>query len=289
MKIDGKSLANEILKTLVRDVRQLKRKKNLPQLAVVLVGNDPASTSFVKQKRKAAMAIGARVALHHFSKPPSYQKLAEYLHKLSVDTSIHGIIVQRPLPPSLSAAELTRVIDSRKDVDGFRPKSPFLPPLGLAIFKILNEVYYRHLLKKKKPQTEFSKPFLDWLKRKHIVLLGRGETGGKPIAETLTRNRLNFIILTSKSDNKREYIGEADMVISAVGKSNVITAADLKPGVIVVGVGLHSDQGKLVGDYNEKEIEQVASYYTPTPGGVGPVNVACLMENLITATKLQSK
>lgn len=289
MKIDGRVLAKDILKDLEVQVKKLKKKKTVPRLAVVLVGNYPASLSFVKQKRKAANQIGAKLDLHHFTKIPNYQKIAEFLLSLSRDPQVHGIILQRPLPPSLSASVLTGRISLKKDIDGFLPKSPYLPPISLAVFKILNQIYFRHLLNRPRPKDDFSKNLLSWLKQKKIVLIGRGETGGRPIAETLSKYHQNLIILNSQSENIVEYIKSADIVIVAVGKSNLINGEFLKKDAILIGVGIHKEKGKLLGDYIEKEISLVARFYTPTPGGVGPVNVACLMQNLVTACKLQRK
>ncbi|HCM37264.1 MAG: Bifunctional protein FolD [Candidatus Gottesmanbacteria bacterium GW2011_GWB1_43_11] len=287
MIIDGKLLAREILSSLKSEVDQLKRRHYLPHLAVVLVGNDPASLSYVRQKRIAAEAIGAKLSLHHFKRTPDYQKIAEFILHLSKDHGIHGIILQRPLPPSLSAQVLTRRVSLIKDIDGFLPKTPFTPPLGLAIFKILNHIYFQQILGREMPEDDFSKTLLSWLKQQKIVLIGRGETGGKPIADTLTQHHLNLIILNSQSENQDEYLKSGDIIISAVGKHQIIGTKNTRPGAILIGVGIHSEKGKLRGDYDEKEIATVARFYTPIPGGVGPVNVACLMHNLVTATKLQ--
>ena len=285
MKIDGKLIAAEILDDIKTEVKRLQKKNIDPRLAVVLIGEDAASLSFVKQKTKAAQLTGITLSLHHFKKTPLYQKLAEFIHELGQDESIHGIIIQRPLPPSLSASSLTKIIKPNKDVDGFLPKSHFLPPLGLAIFKVLNEIYFRHLHKKVKPKDDCTKPFLAWLKSKNIVLIGQGETGGKPISQTFQKYRINFLLINSRTENTEEYISQADILISSVGKSQIIKSNQLKSGAILLGVGVHKEKDKLVGDYDEKEIATTAGYYTPTPGGIGPVNVACLLQNVVTACK----
>lgn len=286
MKLDGTRLASEILREAQREIKKTRRKIR-PQLSVVLVGSNPASLSYVRQKQLAAKRIGALLTFHQFEKAPPYQKIAEFLLSLSHDPKVHGIILQRPLPPSLSASDLTKRISTLKDVDGFLPKTLYTAPIGLAIFKILNEIYFRHILKRAKPKDDFSKGLLSFLKQKQIVLIGRGETGGRPIADTLTQHRLSFIILNSQSENAAEYLQNADIVISAVGKTGVIKANFLKPDCILLGVGLHPEKRKMVGDYDERDIEKTVAFYTPTPGGVGPVNVACLMQNLVQAYKLQ--
>jgi methylenetetrahydrofolate dehydrogenase (NADP+)/methenyltetrahydrofolate cyclohydrolase len=240
MLLDGQKLAHEILRDLKNEVKALKKKKRTPQLAVVLIGSDAASLSFVRQKQKAAAEIGAMVSIHQFKKIPLYQKLAEFIKELNADSGVHGIIIQRPLPPSLSAESLTKMISRQKDVDGFLTKSEHLPPIGIAIFKVFNEIYYKQLYHKAKPVSDFTKPLLSWLKNKNIVIIGRGETGGKPIAETLQKQRLNFIMLNSNTDSREEYLKQADIIISAVGKSGIVNAHDIKPGAIIIGVGQNS-------------------------------------------------
>lgn len=289
MKIDGRKIAAGVLKDLKVEVKKLKKKKIIPHLAVILVGNDAASISYIKQKQQAVKKIGAKVILHHFKKTPPYQKIAEYIKELSNDPGVHGVIVQRPLPPSLSAQSLIGRISLKKDVDGFLPKTPFTPPIGLAISKILGHIYFHEILKRRTPREDFSKKLLSFLKNKKIVLIGRGETAGQPIAETLSKNRLNFIIINSQTEHPEEYIKQADIVISTVGKPGIVKPGDLKPGVILVGIGIRTEKHKLKGDYEEGEVSKIAAYYTPTPRGTGPVNVACLMQNLIFAAELQKR
>lgn len=286
MKIDGRILAAEILTNLRKDLRKILKKNHPPQLAVFWIGNDSASASFITQKQIAAKRTGAKILLYHFKKTPEYQKIAESLHFAADNPYIHGIIIQRPLPPQLPAQSLTNCIGIKKDIDGFLPKSKFDPPVAMAVYKILKEIYYTKMLEVNKPAEDFPKALLSYLKSQKIVLLGRGETAGKPIANLLNKFRLNFINLNSQSENRNEYLKIADIVISCVGKSNIFDPAQIKQQLILLGVGIHKEKGKLIGDYNEKNINFV-SYYTPTPGGVGPVNVACLMQNLITAYKSQ--
>ncbi|HCS79485.1 TPA: hypothetical protein DIV55_07180 [Patescibacteria group bacterium] len=286
MKIDGQQLARRILRNLHTRVKALQKTGITPHLAVIWVGNDPASASFIKQKSIAACVIGARLSLHQFKKTPLYQKLAEFIREMSRNPEIHGIIVQRPLPPSLSAQSLCKLVPKNKDVDGFLPKSAHVPPIGSAMFRLFNEIYFNKLQKTASPEDNYSKPLLTWLKEKNIVLLGKGETAGKPIAATLSKYRLPFIMLNSRSDHPEEYLKEADIVISAIGKAGIVNPAHLKQGVILIGVGMERKQHKLKGDYDENQVEKIARFYTPMPGGTGPVNVACLMENLVNAATL---
>lgn len=242
MKIDGKAIADKILDDLAREV-----KKNgiVPTLAVILVGDNPASMAYIKQKQKAADRIGAKVILSN--------KLSD-VKKFSDDPSVHGIIIQRPLPND----KIPEVILT-KDVDGFEKKSPFTVPVAMAVETILNTTG------------------TDWNNQK-IVVIGRGETAGKPIAAYFKQST----VVHSQTPNPEKILKTADIIISCVGKERVVTT--IKPGAILIGVGIWRDnEGKLRGDYDEEEIKDIASHYTPTPGGVGPVNVACLMQNLIKA------
>lgn len=244
MKIDGKAIADELLDKLSLKIKKL---GVTPTLAVVLIGDNPASIAYIKQKQKAAEKIGAKVILS--------QNLKD-VNKFNDDTSIHGIIIQRPLPnENIPEVMLT------KDVDGFEKGSPFTVPVVLAVKTILKSTGIEYL-------------------NKRMVVIGRGETAGKPIAEYFKTSH----VVHSQTPHPQEVLKTADIIITCVGKEKVITKDSIKPGVILIGVGIWRDSnGKLRGDYNEDEIKDIASYYTPTPGGVGPVNVACLMQNLVTA------
>lgn len=285
MKIDGTLLAKEILADLAQEVKKLKSKEITPHLAVIMIGSNSASLSYIKQKRKAALEIDAKISVHQFTRTPLYQKIAQFILNLDTDPTVHGIIIQRPTPPSLSAQILNKRVSIHKDIDGFLVKSPYTPPVGLNIFKIMSEIRYRRELETDKPKHDFNKPLISWLKGKKIVLLGRGDTAGKPIAHTLQHFRINFIHLNSKSESPEEYTKQADIIISAVGKKDALLAEHVKQDSIVIGVGMHKKGSKLMGDYNENEVAKVAKYYTTTPGGVGPVNVACLLQNLISSAK----
>lgn len=290
MKIDGKAIAARLLIQLQLDVVKLTRRSGIPpHLAVIYIGNDSASASFIKQKEQAASRTGVILTVHRYRRAPLYQKLAEFIKTLNRDKTVHGIIIQRPLPSSLSSDSLTKLVSPTKDVDGFLEKSIFIPPLSLAVFKIFNEIYFTHIKKSALPKDDFTKPLLHWLKEKRLVLIGRGETGGKPIAKTLSSVRLNYILLNSQVESREDYLKEADIVISAVGKPRMITPVTMKKGAILIGVGIRTDNDRLKGDFEEKEVMDEAGFYTPTPGGIGPVNVACLVSNVVTACKNQSR
>ncbi|KKR50346.1 MAG: Bifunctional protein FolD [Microgenomates group bacterium GW2011_GWC1_41_8] len=272
-KVDGKQLAREILETLKPRISVLKKKKIIPTLAVIQVGNDTGSESYIRMKRKAAKKIGAAVIVKHFPNSVFFQEMAEAIHRFNANGDVHGIIIQRPLPPMLQTDAFNTAVDFRKDIDGFRAKSTFRPPIALAIFHILRTVYQLQNV-------------TTHLKSKHIVILGRGETAGKPIAEMFTDKKIAFLQCHSQTTNMHEFTQEADIIISCVGKQRVVIKDMIKEGAVLIGVGIERDQkGKLHGDYDEEEIQEKASFYTPTPGGIGPINVAYLMSNLVTAAE----
>lgn len=266
MKIDGRAIADTILTGLATDVASLSKKGVIPTLAVILVGDDPASLSFIRQKRIAAEKIGAKLMLDQLPSSASSKSLTSLIEKYNQDPNVHGIIIQRPLPKeSRIDRGMLLTVAPAKDIDGFVPNSPFNAPVAEAVATILEEIH----------QTS-----------KHIVIIGRGETAGAPIAKLLIKQGVSPVIVHSQTPDPVQRTKTADIIISCVGKPRVITAQSIKPGAVVIGVGMHrEDDGKLHGDYEEHDIADIASYFTPTPGGVGPVNVACLMKNLIVAAK----
>lgn len=284
MKLDGKILAQSLLDTLKGEVDNLQKKGITPTLAVILIGDDPASLAYIKQKQKAADAIGARIIFDH--QPPALTAggLYNLITKYNKDTGVHGLIVQRPIPKEVGVVNdtLDDVLPT-KDVDGFLTGSPFDVPVAMAIGEILRAIYNT-------PSTgaTHNKTFIDWLKEKRIVVIGRGQTAGAPIFRYLEKHHTNVTQIHSQTPKPETHIKKADIVISCVGRERVVTRDWVKPGAILISVGIWRDsEGKLRGDYEESEISDVAGWYTPTPGGVGPVNVACLMQNVIKACKIK--
>lgn len=283
MRIDGKGIAQHILAKLTGDVATLRDKGIIPTLSVILVGNDSASLSYIRQKEKACQTITATLALT--TKPDSItrEELAELIATCNINHSIHGVIVQRPVPTSVGDVKNTIAgVNPQKDVDGFVPNSKFDPPVARAVVKILEQCYKQ---KNKDAQSDVDS-FVDWLKEQKIGIVGRGETAGKPIDNLLQKLNCTTSVIHSKTTSPYEILIKSDIIISCVGKESVITNKNIKKGVILLSVGIWRDsEGKLQGDYEEDEVRDIASFYTPTPGGVGPVNVACLMENLVNAAK----
>ncbi|MBI5620326.1 bifunctional 5,10-methylenetetrahydrofolate dehydrogenase/5,10-methenyltetrahydrofolate cyclohydrolase [Candidatus Gottesmanbacteria bacterium] len=289
MPIDGKALAEHILEKLRGEIVELKQQGLTPTLAVIQVGDDPASGAYIRQKKMAAEQIGAVLHLCHVSSITRQEELQKIIRKYNNDTGVHGIILQRPLPAPLSTQTmaLCRLIDPTKDIDGFLPNSPYSVPVASAVIAILGEVHHLTGLNPVMYRVQpLQNNFTHWLHQQRIVILGRGDTAGKPIAEMLIKRGCLVTVVHSKTPNPDEGMKTADILVSCVGKSNVVRRDNIKKGVILISVGIHRDQsGKLHGDYREEEIQDTATCFTPTPGGVGPVNVACLMANLLAATK----
>lgn len=279
MKIDGKQIAEEILNNLKTKI-QSSKSANQPSMAVILNGDNPASLSYIKQKQKACEKIGVNFIFKEFPIAFSQLELVDEIEKFNNDILVNGIIIQRPLPAHIEAAEIDQAVAPDKDIDGLNPHSKFTPPIALAVLKAL-ETCYTVIKKQKSTEIENSR-FVNWLSNQKIVLLGRGETGGKPIRNTLTKLKLKFIQTHSKTENLKEILKQADIIISAVGKSGLITGNMIKKGATCIGVGISKDQNShLIGDFDEDSISQIANFYTPTPGGIGPLNVAFLLDNLV--------
>ncbi len=309
MLIDGKIIASQIKSELKEKISSLKLKNIIPQLAVILVGNDPGSEAYVRQKEKVGEEIGAMVSVYRFAISESdkdtsgvarrdspdgggiKKELIDLVNKLNADKSVHGIIIQRPVPIDISKEELDLLVIPKKDVDGFHPDSSFTPPIASAVSKILEWVYKSaedtpgESLRATPGVEEFSKDFINWLRKQKILVIGRGETAGKPIAETLQKMKIKITIAHSKTNNLEKLCLSSNIIISCVGRANIVRHDMVLPTTLLIGVGLHQENGKLATDYDQEDIANKVAYFTPVPGGVGPVNVACLFENLIIASK----
>lgn len=278
MKVDGKAIAQSILDDLRSRAVFLKKKGATPHLAIVLIGNDPASKAYVRQKELKAKQIGAKTTVVSYESGITNQELITTIEQLNNDNNIHGIIVQRPLPKHINSDNIIRAINPKKDVDGFHPQSKFEMPLSIAVLRTLEHIF--------NSSKKGGHNFVNWLKEKSIVILGKGEAGGKPVIAKLRKLGVEPLIIDSKTENPDVITKKADIIISAVGKPNIIRPKIIRNGAVLISVGLYKGaDGKLHGDYDEEGIKDIASFYTPTPGGVGPVNVACLLENLVSAAE----
>jgi len=272
MKIYGKKLSQIILRDLKKEVIQLKKKKIAPTLAVIQIGDDIPSKIYIDQKIKFAEKIGITVIAHKLSRRVTFEKVINLVRLLKLDPKVKGIIIQRPIPPHLSSISLSRLIGEKKDVDGFLDKSPYDPPVALAVFFVLQKIFGK-------------KKFLSFVRQKKVLLIGRGETAGKPICKLLQKNKIRFINAHSETNNIEDFERESDIIISCVGKKGVLRGVNLKKGAVVIGLGISRRNNRLYGDYDEREIAKKAAFYTGTPGGVGPLTVAFLMKNVILASK----
>jgi len=296
MKLIGKDIAEKAYQDLQKRVEKLKKKHITPHLVVFLIGESPASVAYVNQKQRKGEDIGAKVTVLRYDESVTTKELEEKVRLLNDDPFVHGLLIQRPVPDHIDIEMLENLTNPEKDIDGFHPNSPYTLPLPLAVLKILEEVCLSEVkqgvteAKEKLGQDPVEKNFHNWLSSKNIVITGKGPTGGGPIIKYFKKLEIASTVIDSKTPNPDELLKQADVVIAAVGRENMIKAENLKPGVILIGVGiLRGADGKLHGDYNEEEVENIASYYTPTPGGVGPVNVAMLFENVLTAAEKSSK
>lgn len=290
MIIDGRTIANHILADLLIRVDELQETYALqPHLAVIRVGDDPAITSYINQKQKKAKEIGALVSVYSFPESVTQAELKKSIDFLQQNGEIHGLILQLPVPKSINYEELILDIHPDKDVDGFRPNSPFTIPVAAAVIKVLEIAYAKELEKRVTEEKETvvaNSTFLSWLASKKIVVMGKGKTGGQPVADFMKHYGAEVIIIDSQTTHVADITQKADIIITAVGKPHILTADMIQQDAILVGIGMSMDEnGKFVGDYNEDDIKDKASCYTPIPGGVGPVNVACLLENLVIAAE----
>lgn len=315
MKVNGTEIAAKLYEDLQKRVNKLKKKRVVPHLVVFLVGENPASVAYVTLKQKKGEEIGAKVTILRYDTSITTKDLAEKVTLLNDDPFVHGILIQRPLPDQIDVEQLELLTNPEKDIDGFHPDSPYILPLPLSVVKILEEIYeiqiaqgvagvgtpLERLQEAKRPKpsergdsrqdpVEPSKAFLNWIREKNVVVIGKGPTGGGPVLEYLISLKVIPHIIDSKTKNPDALMQDADIIISCAGKPNIVTHDKIKKGAILISVGLFRNKdNKLSGDYDVEEIENKAGYYTPTPGGVGPVNVAMLMDNLITAAEKQTK
>ena len=286
MFIDCKKIASILKKEIKNNLKKLKRNK--PKLTVFLVGESSEQLSFVKIKKQVAKNLGIKFDFIHYKKTPLFEEFVRHLKKVANDKKTTGIIIQQPLPAALATETIYQYLPVKKEIEGHHTKSPFLPPIGLAVLTALKSallggiVNEKILINSKKDVSFFQKK----IKNKKIVLVGQGITGGLPIGKTLNYFKINYIAINSKTENKESYYQQADILITAVGKK-VINPDSLKKGVILINVGLRKENGKLKGDYEEKEIKNIASFYTKTPGGIGPVDVLYLYKNLVDAAKIK--
>lgn len=274
--IDGKQLAEALRKEIKAEAEQLTQQGITPGLAVILVGNDPASRTYVKNKEKACRALGMKSVLIELPGDVPEQALLGHIATLNEDPDIHGILVQLPLPPHINAQKIVEAISPEKDVDGFHPvnigrmmtgQDAFLPCTPHGILKMVKSKDIR-------------------IEGKHVVVIGRSNIVGKPCGQLFLNENATVTYCHSKTADLKSFTRQADILVSAVGKAKFIKADFVKAGAAVIDVGMNRDEsGKLCGDVDFNEVKEKASYITPVPGGVGPMTITMLLSNTVKAAK----
>lgn len=275
--IDGKAVAKEVQQRIKEDVEGLERRWNMaPGLAVVLVGDDPASHIYVRNKEKACKEVGIKSFEHFLPATISERELLALVHQLNKDKHVHGILVQLPLPPHIHSERILNAVSPYKDVDGFHPLNlgnlvvgadGYRPCTPLGVMKLLESVDCDP-------------------KGKNAVVVGRSNIVGKPLALMLLEKHATVTICHSRTASLRDEVARGDIVVVAIGKPGVVRGEWIKPGAVVIDVGINRlPNGKLCGDIDFESAKERASAITPVPGGVGPMTICMLLFNTLKAAK----
>ncbi len=276
--LDGKQIAKEYRQRLKNQVNDLKEYGFTPKLSVILVGNDGASQSYVKSKKKAAEKIGMISEIIHLDESTSEEVVLSELNRLNNDDTVSGILVQVPLPKQVSEQKVLEAINPEKDVDGFHPinigklyidEQTFVPCTPLGIMEILKHADIN-------------------LEGKNAVVIGRSHIVGQPVSKLLLQANATVTILHSRTKNMNAHLKQADVIVSAVGQPGLVTKESVKKGAVIIDVGNTPDEnGKLKGDVAYDEVKEIASAITPVPGGVGPLTITMVLNNTLLAEKLR--
>lgn len=279
--IDGKAIGKEIREEIKQRVDSLKEKGVQPGLAVVLVGDNQASRTYVRNKEKSSIEAGMKSVLIELPETVSEEELLEQVVNLNNDDSIHGILVQLPLPKHIDEDLVIQAIDPDKDVDGFHPINVGKMIIGQRAF--LSCTPYGIIKLLERTGTD--------IRGKHAVIVGRSNIVGKPMGQLLLQRDATVTYCHSKTENLAEFTKQADILIVAIGRAKFITADHVKDGAVVIDVGMNRDEnGKLCGDVEFESAKEIASAITPVPGGVGPMTITMLLKNTLqSAEKTYSK
>ena len=274
--LDGKKLSNEIIEELQVRCDELKEKGITPKVAVIMVGNDKASQIYVKNKRKACERIGIECVECFLDENIQQKELIDKIKELNSDNTIHGILLQSPIPKHLNINEAFETISPKKDVDGFNPtnvgklclnQNTFVSCTPFGIIKLLDK-YGIDLAGKK------------------VTIIGRSNIVGKPLIQCFLNKNATVTICHSKTDNIKEHTKDADIVAVAIGKPKFLKENMVKKNSVIIDVGINrDDNGKIIGDVDFENVSKKSSYITPVPGGVGPMTIAMLMNNVIKAAE----
>lgn len=274
--LDGKETAKKTRENLKGKVAELKERNIKPKLAVIMVGDDNASKIYVRNKSKACEELSIDYEEINMGEDTTQEQLLDTIKKLNNRNDIHGILLQSPVPKGLDINEAFRTIVPEKDVDGFNPINVGKLALGQETFVSCTPFGIIKLLE------EYNIP----IEGKNAVIIGRSNIVGKPMLHCLLNKNATVTICHSKTKNLEEITKKADILIVAIGKTKFVTQDMVKPGAVVVDVGINrNEQGKVCGDVDFENVEKIASYITPVPGGVGPMTIAMLMTNVIKAAK----
>lgn len=277
--IDGKQISKDIKEELKAEVASLAAQGRKCCLAVIQVGNDPASSVYVGNKKKACAYVGIESLAYELPEETTEEELLTIIDKLNKDANVHGILCQLPLPKHINEDHVIKAISPKKDVDGFHPQNVGALVIGEKGFVSCTPAGIIQLLKRSNIEMD----------GKHCVVVGRSNIVGKPMSLLMLRENATVTICHSHTKNLKEICKEADILIVAIGKPQFIDKEYVKDGAVVIDVGIHRDENnKLCGDVKYDEVEPVASYITPVPGGVGPMTIAMLMHNCVEAMKLYS-
>lgn len=278
--IDGKAVARNLRESIKHHVDVLiEDHKIMPGLAVVLVGDDPASHIYVASKETAAKRAGIRSFVHRLPKNTSQDTLVALLHKLNKDKKVNGILVQLPLPKQMDEATILRHIDPAKDVDGLHIENVGRLAAGLPGMVPCTPLGCLTLIKSVEQN----------LTGLHAVVIGRSNLVGKPMAQLLLKENCTVTIAHSRTPQLSHVARQADILVTAVGKPGLVKADWVKPGAIVIDVGITRQEDRIVGDVDFLDVLPVAGFITPVPGGVGPMTIACLLGNTVAACCRQNE
>ncbi len=279
--IDGKAIAARIREQLAGEVAEFHQSTQIvPKLAAVLVGADPASQVYVRNKEQACAKIGMASDVHRLPESTTQAELLDLVGQLNADPLVHGILVQLPLPKHIHETTILDSVTPLKDVDCFHPENVGLMVQGRPRFLPCTPHGVQVLLAESGAEVDGA----------HVVVLGRSEIVGKPVAMMLVQKgetaNATVTICHSRTKNLAEIVRSADILIAAIGKAEFVTPDMLKPGVVVIDVGINRVNDRLVGDVQFEGVREIASAITPVPGGVGPMTIAMLLKNTLTAARI---
>ncbi|WP_027955440.1 bifunctional methylenetetrahydrofolate dehydrogenase/methenyltetrahydrofolate cyclohydrolase FolD [Halobacillus kuroshimensis] len=273
--IYGKQLAEDLREEMKQEVAVLHEKGVHPKLVVVIIGEDPASKSYVKGKQRASEKIGMDSDLIELSEETSEQELLDLIHRLNQDDTVHGILVQLPVPEHISDQKIIEAIDPGKDVDGFHPENAGRMLTGQDTFFPCTPYGIMVMLERAAIDVE----------GKHAVIIGRSNLVGKPVGQLLLNKNATVTHCHSRTKDLKSHTKQADILIVAAGRPGLVSGEHVKEGAVVIDVGVNRVDGKLTGDVDFESAKEVASHITPVPKGVGPMTITMLLHNTIKAAK----